>query len=252
MSQGQKGVFYAQQNEKMISASRRAQETFNYFWREMYWEGKRVIPAHDLALVKIPFQQVVEGGEEPLVEHMRISDIDFDGEIITGVLMNAPNKLTNVAEGDTITRKLSEISDWMLSIDHKTYGGYTIQVLRSGMTEDARRQHDNAWGLDFGDFNTILVAYQQEEDKGNLIEHPMSKAMEQPARDYFEANLDVVTAADENGVTRLHTETIAGNKIAVDIPLSLGADKTAKTNIGKTALDFAKALNWSHLVPVLE
>jgi len=251
MSQ-ENNIIYTEQNEKMKAAYLKAQETFNYFWREMYWEAKRVVPAHDLALVKIPFSQKVEGREQPLVEHMWISEITFDGEFITGVLQNVPNKLTNVAKDDTVTRKVSEISDWMLSIDRKTYGGYTIQVLRSNMTEDARKQHDNAWGLNFGDYNNILIAHQQEEKKENLIEHPMSKVMEQPAKDYFESNLDVVKAADENGVTRLHTETIAGNKIAVEILLELGADKNAKTNTGKTALDYATALNWEHIIPVLK
>jgi len=245
-------IVFAEQNQKMKAAYQKAQDTFNYFWREMYWEAKRVVPAHDLALVKIPFQQMAEGDEQPTVEHMWISEIAFDGEHITGVLMNSPNLLTNVAEGDTVTRKVSGISDWMLSIDRKTYGGYTIQVLRSDMTEEARKQHDDAWGLDFGDYNNILIAHQQEEKKENLIEHPMSKVMEQPARDYFEANLDVVKAADENGVTRLHTETIAGNKIAVEILLELGADKNAKTNTGKTALDYATALNWEHIITVLK
>jgi len=247
-----KNIIFTEQNQKMKAAYLKAQETFNYFWREIYWEAKRVVPAHDLALVKIPFLQKVEGREQPLVEHMWISEIAFDGEHITGVLMNSPNLLTNVAEGDTVNRKVSEISDWMLAIDRKTYGGYTIQVLRSDMTEEARKQHDEAWGLDFGDFNNILVAYQQEEHEENLIEHPMSKVMEQPARDYFEANLDVVKAADENGVTRLHTETIAGNKIAVEILLELGADKNTKSNTGKTALDYATALNWEHIIPVLD
>ncbi|MFD2541243.1 DUF2314 domain-containing protein [Lacinutrix gracilariae] len=247
-----KNIIFTEQNQKMKAAYLKAQETFNYFWREIYWEAKRVVPAHDLALVKIPFLQKVEGREQPLVEHMWISEIAFDGEYITGVLMNSPNLLTNIAEGDTVNRKVSEISDWMLAIDRKTYGGYTIQVLRSNMTEEARKQHDEAWGLDFGDFNNILVAYQQEEHEENLIEHPMSKVMEQPARDYFEANLDVVKAADENGVTRLHTETIAGNKIAVEILLELGADKKAKSNTGKTALDYATALNWEHIIPVLD
>jgi len=244
-------IVFAKQNENMKVAYLKAQDTFNYFWRELYWEAKRVVPAHNLALVKIPFQQMVEGDDRPTVEHMWISEIDFDGEHITGVLMNSPNLLTNVAEGDTVTRKVSEISDWMLAIDRKTYGGYTIQVLRLDMTEEARKQHDDAWGLDFGDPNNILVAYQQEDNAENLIEHPMSKVMEQPARDYFEANLDVVKAADENGVTRLHTETIAGNKIAVDILLELGADKQAKTNTGKTALDYATDLNWEHIILVL-
>lgn len=245
-------IIFAKQNQKMKAAYLKAQETFNYFWRELYWETKRVVPAHNLSLVKIPFQQMDEADDEPTVEHMWISEIAFDGEHITGVLMNSPNLLTNVSEGDTVTRKVSEISDWMLAIDRKTYGGYTIQVLRSDMTEEARKQHDEDWGLDFGDHNNILVAYQQEENEENLIEHPMSKVMEQPAREFFEANLDFVKAADENGVTRLHTETIAGNETAVKILLELGADKNAKTNTGKTALDFATDLNWLHLLPVLK
>ena len=251
MSQ-ENNVIYTEQNAKMKAAYLKAQSTFNYFWREIYWEAKRVVPAHDLALVKIPFQQKIEGKEQPLVEHMWISEIDFDGEFITGILQNAPNKLTNVAEGDTVTRKVSEISDWMLSIDRKTYGGYTIQALRSDMTDKARENHDNAWGLNFGDYNNILIAHQQEEKEENLIEHPMSKVMEKPARDFFTENLDVVAAVGKNGMTRLHTETIAGNKIAVEILLELGADKNAKTKTGKTAFDFATALNWSHLIPILK
>jgi len=251
MSQ-ENNIIYTEQNEKMKAAYLKAQETFNYFWREIYWEAKRVVPAHDLALVKIPFLQKVEGREQPLVEHMWISEIAFDGEFITGILQNAPNKLTNVAKGDTVTRKVSEISDWMLSIDRKTYGGYTIQALRSDMTDKARENHDNAWGLNFGDYNNILIAHQQEEKKENLIEHPMSKVMEKPARDFFTENLDVVAAVDEKGMTRLHTETIAGNKIAVEILLEVGADKNVKTKTGKTALDYATALNWEHIIPVLK
>ena len=251
MSQ-ENNVIYTEQNAKMKAAYLKAQSTFNYFWREIYWEAKRVVPAHDLALVKIPFQQKIEGKEQPLVEHMWISEIDFDGEFITGILQNAPNKLTNVAEGDTVTRKVSEISDWMLSIDRKTYGGYTIQALRSDMTDKARENHDNAWGLNFGDYNNILIVHQQEEKEENLIEHPMSKVMEKPARDFFTENLDVVAAVGENGMTRLHTETIAGNKIAVEILLELGADKNAKTKTGKPAFEFATELNWSHLIPILK
>jgi uncharacterized protein YegJ (DUF2314 family) len=50
----------------------------------------------------------------------------------------------------------------------------------------------------------------------------------------------------------VHREAIAGNLTSVEVLLSLGADKTTKTNTGKTALDFARLLEWEHIIPLLE
>lgn len=61
-----------------------------------------------------------------------------------------------------------------------------------------------------------------------------------------------LTNIDEDGFTLLHRETIAGNLSSVEVLLKSGADKNLKTNKGKTPLDYAKQLNWEHLIPILE
>lgn len=123
--------------------------------------------------------------------------------------------------------------------------------MRSEMSNDERKDHDEAWGLDFGDFNDILVVNEQKEKPENLIEHPVSKNMKQSLIDFVKNNPEEITAKDELGYTFLHRETIAGNLTSIEILLEAGADKNAKTISGKTPLDFAKQLNWEHLIPVL-
>lgn len=244
-------VVYAEQNALMEQATAKAQNNFKYFWRELYWEYRRIVPAHSFAMVKIPFEQSIAGQEKPIVEHMWISNINFDGEVITGELVNDPNQLTNVSKGDAVHKKIKEITDWMISIQGKTLGGFTIQAMRSGMNEKERSNHDQAWGLDFGDYNDVLVTYQQKENPTNLIEHPMSKNMGEKLQEFLKEHPNEISVQDENGLSLLHREAIAGNKTSIEILLELGADKTLKSNQGKTALDYATALNWEHVKEVL-
>ena len=247
-----KSVFYANQDKKLKEATSHAQKTFKYFWRELYWEYRRIVPAHDIAMLKIPFEQKVSEQPDPIVEHMWINKVNFDGEYVIGELVNAPNQLTNVSKGDIVTKKINEIGDWMISIQGKIYGGFTIQAMRSGMTEKERNEHDNAWGLDFGDYNEIMLAYKQKENPENLIEHPMSKNMGEKLQEFLIENPDELTQEDENGLTLLHKETIAGNMTSIEILMELGADKTKKSQTGKTALDYAESMNWEHLKEILK
>ncbi len=75
----------------MIEAHKRAQETFKYFWRELSWEFRRIVPGLDLACVKIAFTDGDTQREGPSHEHMWVSDVLFDGKNITGTLINSPN-----------------------------------------------------------------------------------------------------------------------------------------------------------------
>lgn len=243
-------IFFADgENPKMIEAFKKAQETFKYFWRELSWEYRRIIPGLDVACVKLAFTQEIDG--ETIVEHMWINDVNFDGETIYGVLVNQPSELTNVNNGDEVQIPINQISDWLFAIGGKTYGAFTIQAMRSQMSDDEREDHDEAWGLDFGDFNDILVVNEQKEKPENLIEHPMSKNMKDSLIDFVKNNPEEVSAQDELGYTFLHREAVAGNLTSVEILLESGADKNVKTASGKTALDFAKQLNWEHLIPLL-
>lgn len=261
-------IFFADgDNPKMIEAYQKAQQTFKYFWRELSWEYRRIIPALNVACVKIAFSQDIDN--EKVVEHMWINDIEFDGTVIFGTLINSPGQLTNVNNGEFVEVGLNQISDWlfatasskpkkglskMFSKEEKptTYGGFTIQVIRSEMSPKELKEHDKAWGLNFGDYNEILLDYEQKENPENLIEHPMSKNMKDKLIEFLKENPEEIETADENGLTLLHRETIAGNLSSVEVILAKGANKNSKTKLGLTALDFAEKLKWETLIDVLK
>ncbi|MCV9933752.1 DUF2314 domain-containing protein [Flavobacterium sp. LS1R47] len=260
-------IFFAKgDSPKMIEAFKNAQETFKYFWRELSWESRRIVPALTVACVKVAFSQNINGSENPTIEHMWINDIDFDGEQVRGVLINDPDELTNIQNGDDVAVPLNQISDWLFAIQGsspkglsklfsssqpRAYGGFTIQAIRSEMTNQERKDHDKAWGLDFGDFNEVLLVNEQKEKPENLVEHPMSKNMKEKLQEFLEQNPDEITFQDEDGFSLLHRETIAGNVTSVAVLLESGANKDMKTNQGKTALDIAKQLKWEHLISTL-
>ncbi|MDH5034220.1 MULTISPECIES: DUF2314 domain-containing protein [Chryseobacterium] len=266
-------IFFADGNDpEMIKAYRKAQETFKYFWREQSWEYRRIIPGLNVSCVKTAFEEQDEETGESLVEHMWINEIFFDGDHVRGYLINEPNSLKNIQVGDYVEIPLSNISDWLFAITPsvqkpkglsklfsssssplpKAYGGFTIQKMRADMSDAERKEHDNAWQLDFGDFNDILVVNNQKENPENLIEHPMSKNMKEEFAKFLQQYPDELTQTDEDGLTLLHKETIAGNLTTVKVALEAGADKNIQSKKGKTALDYAKQLNWEHLIPVLE
>lgn len=266
-------IFFADGSDpKMIEAYKKAQDTFKYFWREQSWEYRRIIPALTVSCVKVAFSQDNPDDENPVVEHMWINDIDFDGDNVKGYLINEPNDVTNIQVGDYVEVPLHEISDWIFAIPStekkskglsklfssssepipKAYGGFTIQKMRSDMSDTERKDHDNAWGLDFGDYNDIEVVNEQKDKPENLVEHPMSRNMKEDFVKFLVDYPDELTNTDENGLTLLHKETIAGNLSSVEVILETGGDKNLKTAHGKTALDYAKQLKWEHLIPVLE
>ena len=165
--------FVSSDEDYMQRAFEQARESFKYFWRELYWERRRIVPMLDYAMVKICFLDVING--EEVGEHMWVNDVEFDGETIYGTLVNEPDSVQNVKVGDQISAKFTDMSDWLFAIDGRAYGGFSVQAMRSRMQKDELADHDAAWGLDFGDFKDILVVSEQKEHPENLIEHPMSK-----------------------------------------------------------------------------
>src|SRR5262245_60992459 len=86
-------------NPEMQAAYLRARASFRYFWREVAWERRRIVPALDMECVKAPFSDGEHGKRvegRPEVEHMWMSEIDFDGRVVSGVLLNSPNWLQTV------------------------------------------------------------------------------------------------------------------------------------------------------------
>jgi len=245
-------IFYAKgDSPEMIQAFEKARNTFKHFWRELSWEARRIVPGVDLACVKVAFAQQFPDEDEPTIEHMWINDVYFDGDYVSGTLINDPESLTNVKNGDAVTVPLEQVSDWLILSMGKTYGGFSIHQLRSTMSPEERASHDEAWGMDFGDYNNIQVVRDQDTHPEHLVEHPMSINMKDGFVKFLQDYPQEMTNADEQGYTLLHRETIAGNSTSVEVMLQQGADTSRKTNSGKTALDFARQLGWEHIIPLL-
>ncbi|MFK8987219.1 YegJ family protein, partial [Acinetobacter seifertii] len=112
----------------MILAFERAIRTFKYFWRELYWEYRRIVPALELAYVKCAFiQENPDDTNQPLIEYMWIDQVDFNGSTISGTLLNEPYIIDNVQTGETVRLQFESIVDWMFLSNGTVYGGFTIQ-----------------------------------------------------------------------------------------------------------------------------
>jgi uncharacterized protein len=266
-SQPSKVFMFDNSDPEMQGAYEKARATFRYFWREIAWERRRIVPGLDLACVKAPF---TDGGQAPRtqgnpdVEQMWIEEVDFDGQFVTGVLLNAPNWLKTVKAGDSARLALHEISDWMYAISGEVYGAYTVNLMRSRMGRGELREHDGAWGLNFGDPKKIRIVPEQKKSGGllgalfgrrtemEIGEHPMSEAMAAPLKDQLAEDLSMLNAKDDRGWTLLHHQALAGSKATVEVLLERGADANEVTDHGMTPLQLAKSLGWDKVVALLE
>ncbi len=263
-SQPSRVFLFDNSDPEMQRAYESARASYRYFWREIAWERRRIVPALDLACVKAPFS---DGEQErttntPDVEHMWLSEVDFDGRFVTGVLLNAPNWLKTVKEGDSARIPLGEISDWMYAISGEVFGAYTVNLLRSRMGRRERQEHDAAWGLNFGDPTRIRVAPEPTGGGGllkrwfgkrqtDIQEHPMSEAMASSLKDQLTKDPSLVSAKDDRGWTFLHSEALAGSAATVKVLLEAGADRDALTDHGMTPLQLANALGWDKVAALL-
>lgn len=231
---------------EMERASEQARSTFRYFWREMSWEQRRIVPALDLAAVKAPFSDGEPrpgSGDVPEVEHMWLSDVGFDGEFVSGVLGNDPNWLTSVKAGDAVRVPLGRISDWMYVKDGVAYGAFTVNVLRSRMDPAERREHDEAWGLDFGDPRTARMDASDP--------HPMSETAASSLKNALANDPSLVSVKGHNGWTLLHQEASAGSAPTVQALLDAGADPGAPADNGMTPRQLANVLGWEQVASML-
>lgn len=239
--QDESPVYYARFDGDMDAAGRAARETFKYFWREMSWEQRRIVPACSVAAVKAPF---ADDGDlrGDSAEHMWIATVDFDGRRIAGEVLNQPRALESVALGDRVELPLERISDWMYASRGRVCGAFTVSVIRASMDRRARAAHDAAWGLDFGDPAAVQLVPGGDGWGAPDGEHPMSINM---ARAFAErAPADIATLRDDRGWTQLHRHALAGNTAMIDALLAAGADAQATTPEGETALALASRVGW--------
>lgn len=268
-------VFLSPDNDpEMAQAMQRARSTFRFFWRELAWERRRIIPGLELACVKAPFSDPPGTSvptEAPLVEQMWMDQVQFDGRHVSGILINTPKWLKSVADGDSNRLPLSDVSDWMYVVNGRVYGGFTVHMLRARMSRAERNAHDSAWGLEFGDpLAPEVVPKKWFESKGKKtvwqlltgsapslpdhweeLEHPMADNMVESLQKFVAQHPEELNNVDDRGFSLLHQLALAGATGCVDMLLRHGADPRATTREGFTAAQLAEILDWRNTVELL-
>jgi uncharacterized protein YegJ (DUF2314 family) len=259
------------ESEELKAAVASAQATFKFFWRELSWEARRIIKSLDMAAVKMSFVLDADDPDIPSVENMWVTDIEFDGQSISGVLMNEPRWFTSLKASDPVTLPLEALNDWMFVRDGHAYGGFTVDALRSEMSADDREAHDRAWGLDFGPAGSVEVVPAEDGQAPRLLsrnlnraqdrqtlaalertEHPMALNMHAKVEEALQQHPEMIHELDAGGWLLLHREVLAGNMPVVHALLRHGADPLTPNSHGQTSLALASAAGWPRIVDLLE
>lgn len=144
---GEKVYYYEGEQDKVMNAAiEQAKASFSNF--EKAFEENRKSKKYIDFSVKQSFP-VKAGGNE----HMWITNIEYDGKAYYGTLANTPLEDVGFQMGDEITIDKNMISDWMYTdkSTNKTYGAYTLKVMRDSMTDVEKAAFDEEAGYDFVD-----------------------------------------------------------------------------------------------------
>jgi ankyrin repeat protein len=79
----------------------------------------------------------------------------------------------------------------------------------------------------------------------------MSEAMAPSFKEQLVEDPSLANTRDDNGWTFLHHQALAGSLATVNVLLECGADVTAKTNHGMSAIQLAKSLGWDKVIALL-
>lgn len=252
---------------EMQAAAASALRDFRFFWRELTWEYRRIVPGLELAAVKMTFWDG-EGTPAPdsgEIEYMWVDEVDCDGLRIYGSLLNAPHHLQSVEQGDEVDLPLERLTDWMYVRNGRVCGGFTVNLIRRRMSASEREAHDRAWGFDFGDPNVVELVPPGKPTGGFLgfgrkpappvdpeAEHPMALNVRPKYAEQLAADPSPARLVDERGWTQLHYFALGGATGIVEELLAAGADPTATTPDGRTARDLAASMGWPSIVALLD
>jgi uncharacterized protein YegJ (DUF2314 family) len=276
MSDSSKVFWVPGDDPDMEQAAQMARHTFRYFYRELSWENRRIVPGLELAAVKIAFEDPPEmrshADDELEREYMWVMEIEFDGKLIHGTLQNDPHSLKSFKAGDRVRVPGKQMFDWMYVQLGEVCGGFTIDKMRSRMGKSERKSHDKAWGLDFGppgfvklvpagylgeetpkkkglfSFLGSETSQQQDYKRVAELEHPMSINMRSSLEETLKSHPEFLEQTNNLGMNMLHQLALAGSYDGVDVCLNCGFDPKSVTPNGMTPYTLAKSLGWQRVM----
>ncbi len=133
-------AWFEGEDKEMLMAINSAQSNFPIFLKAMEEESKRIVPAFEDALVKYAFPATKH---EVKVEHMFLSEIRFNGNFLSGILVSDPMYTDAVKVGQTIEIEPSRVSDWLYVINGVGTGGYTFKIIYSRFSEQEKEYYSN-------------------------------------------------------------------------------------------------------------
>lgn len=228
-------------DRQMSEAFEQARASLQSFWHQVSLDFNRIVPAIEMACIKVQFSDKPQDPGAP-IEHMWANSIDFDGEVFSGILLNAPNALRRYKQNAPVKFSRSQISDWLCVIDSVTYGGFTIQLMRRRMNDQERAAFDAAWGLNFPPPETTLIPSRNEEFEVVLAELLEKEILKDPA---------LVRKTFDEGRTLLHLSALYGRLPSVALLLRHGADRDVTCKRGWKASDYAESFGWQNIKDLL-
>ncbi|HEX3047594.1 MAG TPA: DUF2314 domain-containing protein [Bacillota bacterium] len=133
-------VWFEGEDQEMLEAIHLAQSNFSQFLDAIEEESRRIVPVFEDALVKYAFPATKN---KVKVEHMFLSNIQFNGNCLSGVVVSEPMYTDAVKAGQTVEIEPSRVSDWLYVIDGAGTGGYTFKVMYSRFSEREKKMYGN-------------------------------------------------------------------------------------------------------------
>lgn len=123
---------------QMDSAVARAQATVQTFLDLL----RRPSPGRTFAAVKIRF------ATDSTAEDIWLDNTGFNGRVITGTLDDDATTVANVKQGDAVSVRPEEVSDWMVVTGGRLCGGYTERVNATRRTAEEQAAWMHAYGVE--------------------------------------------------------------------------------------------------------
>jgi len=259
-------LIYAPEGDpELEAASKRARATFKYFWRTYTLDKNRVTPTIETAYIKVPIYGTTADGETR-GESPWWQPYFFDGTEVYAVLINQPIYVTEFSVGYRMKIPLANITDWSFDTGEKVYGGFTIHLLRSRMSDEARKQHDERAGMPYGDPEFPLISPLLQGPQASLADSladpmagplppdidPNSAAAVPVWRKQLGEQPELMSRTDDTGLNLIQQQCVAGNLDIVQVLVEAGADTQVKRADGLTLIELAQETGWPHIAEWLK